>query len=107
MTTTDDTFPADAPHSRACGTLRHPHGVDCHKNCPTCHGQSFESWKQYHRMDPNTTKTFPTMLSTMAALDVAAECLDSEQEGIRLAAAQTILRYSQFVTPNEGETHGQ
>ena len=101
MTTTDDTFPADAPHSRACGITRHSHGVDCHKNCPTCHAQTFESWKNYYRMDPNKATTHPGMLTTMQALDVAAECLDSEQEGIRLAAAQTILRYSAFVRPND------
>lgn len=26
------------PHSRACGGRAHPHGADCHSNCPTCHG---------------------------------------------------------------------
>lgn len=32
-----DWFP-EAPHSRACGLIRHPHGPNCHTNCPTCHG---------------------------------------------------------------------
>lgn len=33
------TIPADdRPHSRACGIARHPHGADCHHNCPTCAG---------------------------------------------------------------------
>lgn len=27
------------PHSRACGWGKHEHGVDCHSNCPTCHGK--------------------------------------------------------------------
>lgn len=27
------------PHSRACGTLAHPHGTPCHANCPTCGGK--------------------------------------------------------------------
>lgn len=26
----------DRPHSRACGFRRHPHGPECHPNCPTC-----------------------------------------------------------------------
>lgn len=30
---------ADGPHSRACGWRRHPHGVDCSTNCPTCAGR--------------------------------------------------------------------
>jgi hypothetical protein len=29
---------AGGPHSRACGTRIHPHGRQCHPNCPTCHG---------------------------------------------------------------------
>lgn len=28
-----------APHSRACGTLKHDHGAACHANCPTCGGK--------------------------------------------------------------------
>lgn len=28
------------PHSRACGWRNHPHGSDCHPNCPTCHGHA-------------------------------------------------------------------
>lgn len=28
------------PHSRACGTRPHDHGIECHTNCPTCHGVS-------------------------------------------------------------------
>lgn len=26
------------PHSRACGIQRHPHGPQCARDCPTCHG---------------------------------------------------------------------
>ena len=26
------------PHSRACGYRAHPHGPECHSNCPTCGG---------------------------------------------------------------------
>lgn len=26
------------PHSRACGIDKHEHGIQCHRNCPTCHG---------------------------------------------------------------------
>lgn len=29
----------DGPHSRACGPTIHQHGLACHPNCPTCHGQ--------------------------------------------------------------------
>lgn len=29
------------PHSRACGAWAHPHGRDCHPNCPTCGGLPF------------------------------------------------------------------
>jgi hypothetical protein len=28
------------PHSRACGFRAHPHGPECHPNCPTCGGQA-------------------------------------------------------------------
>lgn len=34
-------WPLDAPHSRACGMIRHPHGPNCHANCPTCSGLVF------------------------------------------------------------------
>lgn len=27
------------PHSRACGWRPHPHGTECHTNCPTCGGR--------------------------------------------------------------------
>jgi hypothetical protein len=27
------------PHSRACGIGQHAHGLMCHSNCPTCHGE--------------------------------------------------------------------
>lgn len=30
----------DGPHSRACGIRPHTHGVMCHDNCPTCHGEA-------------------------------------------------------------------
>lgn len=30
---------SDQPHSRACGYLAHGHGMACHSDCPTCHGQ--------------------------------------------------------------------
>jgi hypothetical protein len=33
---TDPSF--GRPHSRACGIRAHLHGVACHRNCPTCHG---------------------------------------------------------------------
>jgi hypothetical protein len=29
----------ERPHSRACGMHAHPHGDQCHSNCPTCHGE--------------------------------------------------------------------
>lgn len=29
------------PHSRACGIVRHEHGVACSRNCPTCEGREF------------------------------------------------------------------
>lgn len=29
----------EGPHSRACGVWAHPHGRDCHANCPTCGGR--------------------------------------------------------------------
>jgi hypothetical protein len=32
--------PQEGPHSRACGWRNHPHGPDCHGNCPTCHGRA-------------------------------------------------------------------
>lgn len=32
--------PDRRPHSRACGIRRHPHGPECHSNCPTCGGNS-------------------------------------------------------------------
>lgn len=28
----------EAPHSRACKFLNHPHGTECSLNCPTCGG---------------------------------------------------------------------
>lgn len=34
-----DTESIEAPHSRACGYVKHDHGPDCHTNCPTCHGK--------------------------------------------------------------------
>lgn len=34
MTATDH-----RPHSRACGMHAHPHGTQCHRNCPTCGGR--------------------------------------------------------------------
>jgi hypothetical protein len=35
----DEEQPVDnRPHSRICGISFHDHGVDCHPNCPTCHG---------------------------------------------------------------------
>lgn len=30
------------PHSRACKFYRHPHGVECNPNCPSCHGWNQE-----------------------------------------------------------------
>ena len=32
-------YPKPMPHSRACGTTKHDHGLDCAKDCPTCHGR--------------------------------------------------------------------
>lgn len=103
---TKSMWPEDAPHSRACGATRHSHGVDCHQNCPSCHGMSEEGFMQYMKQSPETTQVFPSMVDTMQALKVAAEAMDSEQEGIRLAAAQTILRYSRFVQPNDESQAG-
>jgi len=31
----------EGPHSRACGISNHPHGPQCHSNCPTCHGRPY------------------------------------------------------------------
>jgi len=28
------------PHSRACGIEKHEHGPACHRNCPTCGGET-------------------------------------------------------------------
>lgn len=28
----------EGAHSRACGINKHEHGIQCHRNCPTCHG---------------------------------------------------------------------
>lgn len=30
------------PHSRACDFRKHDHGIECHMNCPTCHGKNLE-----------------------------------------------------------------
>ena len=36
----NDSKPIRGAHSRACGILKHEHGVDCSMNCPTCHGDA-------------------------------------------------------------------
>lgn len=33
------------PHSRACGARVHPHGAQCSRNCPTCHGVALKPAK--------------------------------------------------------------
>jgi hypothetical protein len=62
---------------------------------------SFEDHRRFDSMTPEKSAVHPGMVVTMRAIEVASAALDSEQEGIRLAAAQTILRYSQFVRPND------
>jgi hypothetical protein len=99
--TTLSDFDPNGPHSRACGPTKHMHGVDCNKNCQTCGGLDFGDYQKTAASDPSTSSVFPHMVSTLQALDVASAALDSENEGIRLAAAQTILRYSPFVRPND------
>ena len=38
ITNKSATFELIQPHSRACGTEPHAHGLQCSTDCPTCYG---------------------------------------------------------------------
>lgn len=81
--TTDPRNPG--PHSRACGIRPHPHGSECHSNCPTCGGSVFVEDEQ-----PERTRRVAISVLTTTGHSLTSDAADWTDE--QLAQMRELLQ---------------